>query len=103
MKVKKDYNVDDAIDLIFDGNQSDLSGPTSDEEEIDEIKDAVPKNVSDDEPTDAAESDNDTPLASLARASNQASFNDQVQGNNEPAQRISLEKERYDCLGSFVS
>ena len=98
MKVKKDYNVDDAIDLIFDGNQSDLSGPTSDEEEIDEIKDAVPKNVSDDEPTDAAESDNDTPLASLARASNQASSNDQVQGNNEPAQRILSEKERYDCL-----
>ena len=98
MKVKKDYNVDDAIDLIFDGNQSDLSGLTSDEEEIDEIKDAVPKNVSNDEPTDTAESDNHTSLASLARASNQASSNDQVQGNNKPAQRISLEKERYNCL-----
>ena len=101
MKVKKNYNVDDAIDLIFDENQSDLSGLTSDEEEIDEIKDAVPKNVSDDEPTDAAESDDHTPLASLARGSNQASSNDQVQGNNEPAQRISLEKDTIACDHSF--
>ena len=48
--------------------------------------------------TDAAESDNDIRLASLAAATNEASYNDQVQANNEPAQCISLEKERYDCL-----
>ena len=48
--------------------------------------------------TDAAESDNNIPLASLAAATNEASYNDQVQANNEPAQCISLEKERYDCL-----
>ena len=92
MKVKKSYNVDDATDLIFDRNQSDLSGLSSAEEEIDEIEDAVRSNVSDDEPIDAAESDDVLPLASLAGA------NDQVQANNEPAQFISLEKERYDCL-----
>ena len=98
MKVKKNYNVDDAIDFIFDGNQSDLSGLSSDEEEIDEIEDAVRNNVSDDEPIDAAESDDDIPLAFLAGESNQRSSNDQVQANNEPAQFISLEKERYGCL-----
>ena len=57
MKVKKNYNVDVAIDFIFDGNQSDLSGLSSDEEGNDEIEDAV-RNVSDDEPADATESDN---------------------------------------------
>ena len=43
MKVKKNYNVDDAIDFMFDGNQSDLSGLNSDKEENDEIEDAVRK------------------------------------------------------------
>ena len=57
MKVKKNYNVDDAIDFIFDGNQSDLSGLSSDEEGNDEIEDAV-RNVSDDELADATEFDN---------------------------------------------
>ena len=103
MKVKNNYNADDAIDLIFDGNQSDLSDLSLNEEEIDEIKDAVWNNVSDDEPIDAAESYNDIPLASLAGASNQANHNDQIQAINEPSQCISLEKERYDCLWSFVS
>ena len=69
-----------------------------DEEEIDEIEDEVHNNASDDEPIDAAESDDDISLALLAGASNQASFNDQVQANNEPAQSISLEKETYDYL-----
>ena len=43
MKVKGNYNVDDAIDFMFDGNQSDLSGLNSDKWENDEIKDAVRK------------------------------------------------------------
>ena len=43
MKVKKNYNVDDAIDFMFDGNQSDLSGLNSDKGENDEIEDAVRK------------------------------------------------------------
>ena len=88
MKVKKNYNVDDVIDFIFQGNQSDLSCLSSDVEENDEIEDAIRSNVSDDEPTDAAESDDDIPLASLAEASNQASSRDQGQANNEPAQRV---------------
>ena len=100
--MKKNYNVKDAIDLIFDGNQSDLSGLSLDKEEINEIEDAI-WNVSDDKPVDAAESDNDISLASLAGASNQASSNDQVQANNEPAQCISIEKERYDCLWLFIT
>ena len=37
MKVKKKYNVDDGIDFIFDGNQSDLSGLWPDKEENDKI------------------------------------------------------------------
>ena len=41
MKVKKNYNVDDAIDFIFDGNQSDLSRLGSDEEENNEENDEV--------------------------------------------------------------
>ena len=69
-----------------------------DEEEIDEIEDEVHNNVSDEELIDAAESDDDISLALLAGVSNQASFNDQVQANNEPAQCISLEKETYDYL-----
>ena len=32
IKVKKNYNIDDAIDFIFHGNQSDLSGHGSDEQ-----------------------------------------------------------------------
>ena len=72
MKLKKNYNVDDEIDFIFGGNQWDLSGPSSDEEENDEIEDAVRNTVSDDEPTDAAESDDGIPFASLAGAGNQA-------------------------------
>ena len=32
--VKKNYDVDGAIDFTFDGNQSDLSGLSSDEEEM---------------------------------------------------------------------
>ena len=71
--------------LIFDGNQSDLSGLSLDAEENDEIEDAVQKNISNDEPTDAAESDDDISLASSDGASNQASSNDQDQPNNEPA------------------
>ena len=39
--MKKNYNVDDAIDFIFDGNQSDLPGLSSDEKESDEIEGAV--------------------------------------------------------------
>ena len=46
MKMKKNYNVDDAIDFIFGGNQSDLSGLSSDEEED---EDAVQNKVSDNE------------------------------------------------------
>ena len=88
MKVKKNYNVDDAIDFIFDGNQSDLSGLNSGEEENDDIEDAARNNVSDDEPADAAEPDNDILIASLAGASKQASSNDQAQANNESAQRV---------------
>ena len=45
MKVKKNYNVDDAIDFTFNGNQSDLASLSSDEEENDEIEDAVRSNV----------------------------------------------------------
>ena len=45
MKVKNNYNVDEATDFIFDGNQSDLSGLSSDEEENDEIQDVVRNNV----------------------------------------------------------
>ena len=101
--MKRNYNVDDAIDFVFDGKQSDLSGLSSDEEENNEIEDIVRNNVSNDEPTDAAESDDDIPLAFLAGESNQTSSNDQVQANNEPAEFISMEKERYGCLWSFVS
>ena len=54
----------------------------------DEIEDAVRNNGYDDESTDAAESDDDIPLASLTGASNQASSNNQGQANNEPAQRV---------------
>ena len=61
MKVKRDDNV---------GNQLDLSGISSDKGENDEIEDAVWNTVSDDKPTDAAESDNDLPLASLTGATN---------------------------------
>ena len=61
MKVKRDDNV---------GNQLDLSGFSSDKEENDEIEDAVWNTVSDDKPTDAAESDNDLPFASLTGATN---------------------------------
>ena len=101
MKVKKNYNVDDAIEFIFDGNQSDLSSLSSDEEQNDEIEDAVRNNVSDDKPTDAAESDDDIPLASLARANNQASSNDQDQANNEPAQRVYSWRKRDTIVHSF--
>ena len=41
-----------------------------DEEEIDEIEDEVHNNVSDDEPIDAAESDDDISLTLLVGASN---------------------------------
>ena len=88
MKVKKNYNVDDAIDFVFNGNQSDFSGLSSEEEENDVIEDAVRNNVSEYKPTDAAKFDDDIPLASLAGASNQASSNDQGQANNGPAQRV---------------
>ena len=79
-KVKKNYNVDDAIDFIFDRNQSDLSGLSSDEKENDETKNPVRSNVSDGEPVVAAESDDGIPFdddISLAEISNQASSNDQ--------------------------
>ena len=88
MKVKKNYNADDAIDSILDGNQSVPPGRSSDEEKNDEIEDAVQNNVSDDVPTDAAETGDDISLAPLAGASNQASFNDQGQARNEPVQRV---------------
>ena len=88
MKVKKKYNVDYAIDFIFDGNKSYLSGLGSNEEKNDVIKDAVRNSGFDDESTDAAESHDDIPLASLTETSNQASSNNQGQANNEPAQRV---------------
>ena len=92
--MKKNCNSDDAIDFIFDENQSDLSGLSSDEEENKKIEDTVRNNVSSDKPIGAAESDDDIPLASLAGASNQASSNDQSQANNEPAQRVYRWKKR---------
>ena len=49
MKSEKKYNVDDAIDFISNGSESDLSGLSLDEEENNEIEDAVQNNVSDDE------------------------------------------------------
>ena len=63
---------------MFHGNQSYFSSFSSDEEENDEIEDAVRNNVFNNEPTDAAESDDDIPLASLAGASNQISSIDKV-------------------------
>ena len=86
--MKKNCNVDDAIDFIFGGNQSDLSGLSSDEEKDDKIEDAVQNKVFDHESPDAAESDNEILLASLAGASDQVSSNNQGQTNNEPAQRV---------------
>ena len=59
------------------------------------IEDAV-RNVSDDEPTDAVESDDDIVLASFAGASNHASSNSQGQANNEPAQCVYRWRKRYD-------
>ena len=94
MEVKKDYNFDDAIDFIFNGNQSDLSGLSLDEEENNEIEDTVQNSISNDEPTDAGESDVNITLASLAGASNQASSNNQGQANNEPAQCVYLWRKR---------
>ena len=44
IKVKKNYNSDDAIDFIFDENQSDLSDLSSDEEENKKIEDTVRNN-----------------------------------------------------------
>ena len=38
MKAKKNYNVDDAINFIFDGNQSDILGLSLDEEENEECR-----------------------------------------------------------------
>ena len=104
MKVKKNYNVDDAIDFTFNGNQSDLASLSSDEEENDEIEDAVRSNVPGDKPTDAAESDDDVPLVSLAGASNQASSNDQGQANIESAQRAYCWRKRDTivCDHSFL-
>ena len=52
MKVKTNYNVDDAIAFILDGNQWDLWVHSSDEEENDDIEDIVQSIVSDDELTD---------------------------------------------------
>ena len=52
------------------------------------IKDAVRNSGFDDESTDAAESHDDIPLASLTETSNQASSNNQGQANNQPAQRV---------------
>ena len=63
---------------MFHGNQSYFSSFSSDEEENDEIEDAVRNNAFNNEPTDAAESDDDIPLASLAGASNQISSIDKV-------------------------
>ena len=77
MKVKNNYTVDDARDFIFNENQSDHSGLSWDEEENDDIKDAVWNNISDGKPTDAAKPGNDIPPASLAGAVYQASSSDQ--------------------------
>ena len=88
IKKKNNYNVDDVRDLIFNENQSDRSGLSWDEEENDDIKDAVWNNISDGKPTDAAEPGNDIPLASLAGAVYQASSSDQCQANNEPTQGV---------------
>ena len=63
---------------MFHGNQSYFSSFSSDGEENDEIEDAVQNNVSNNEPTDVAESGDDIPLASLAGASNQVSSVDQA-------------------------
>ena len=46
MKVKKNYNVDDAIDIMFNENHSDLSGLILGKGKNDVIKDAVRNNVS---------------------------------------------------------
>ena len=46
MKEKKNYNVDDAIDIMFNENHSDLSGLISDKEKNDVIKDVVRSNIS---------------------------------------------------------
>ena len=57
--------------------------------ETDEIEDAVRNNVSNDKPTtDAVESDDDIPLASLGGGSNPVSSKDQGQANNKPAQCV---------------
>ena len=102
MKVKKNYNVDEAIDFLFDGNQSHLSGLSSDKEENNDTEDAVQNNFSDDERTDTAESDDDTSLASLAEASNQISSNDQGHANYEPAQRVYRWRKREIRYHSFL-
>ena len=89
---------------MFHGNQSYFSSFSSDEEENDEIEDAVRNNVFNNEPTDAAESDDDIPLASLAGASNQASSNDQGRANNKPVQRVYRLRKRDTivCDHSFL-
>ena len=98
MKVKKNYNVDDAINFTFDRNQSDLLGLSLDDEENDEIEDAVRNSVSNCKLNDAVESDNDITLASLAATSNQSSSNDQDQANNEPAERTYRWRKKYTIV-----
>ena len=46
MKMKKNYNVDDAIDIMFNENHSVLSSLISDKRKNDVIKDAVRNNIS---------------------------------------------------------
>ena len=64
-------------------------------EENDEIEDAVQNNVPNDDPTDAAESDNDISFASLAGVSNRASSNYQGQANNEQLNMYIIGEREY--------
>ena len=68
MNTRKSYTVDNALNFVFDGNQSELSDFSSEEDNIDEIEDAVCNEIpANDENTDS-DSDDDISLANLARA-----------------------------------
>ena len=69
-----------------------------DEEENNEIKDAVQNNVSDDEPADATESDDDFTLSFIAGSSDQASSNDQDKQIMSQSNVYILGEKRYDTL-----
>ena len=83
---------------MFNENQSDLSGFSLDDYENDEIEEQNRNNVSGNEPTDAAESDDHISLASLARVSNQVISYHQGQAKNEPAQRVYSWRKRDTIL-----